>query len=290
MARHAIFFEGGTTFRDPEAAAATLDALAAMLGEAPPAVRLRIAGYADELGGPSGTGPVSLERARAVADALVARGIPSGRIVVVGRSAQRPLSDETGAAVPTAESSSSWPMGASEVPAATLSKKICMLGDFAVGKTSLVRRYVLGEFSPEYQATIGVNVYKYTDRIEGGAAGSVQLQQIIWDIEGSEDRSSLLKTYVHGASGALVVGDLTRPDTLESMARHARTFLGVQPGRPVVFALNKTDLLEPGAAAAAAGNLTGEFGAPACETSALSGAGVPEAFASLERSIVQRGT
>jgi hypothetical protein len=116
-----------------------------------------------------------------------------------------------------------------------VSKKICMLGDFAVGKTSLVRRYVLGEFSPVYHATLGVNIYKHTDAI--GTVGRadrepVQLNQILWDIEGFQQRIDLLQTYIHGASGAIVVGDVTRDDTVESMTRHARFFLEQRPGRP----------------------------------------------------------
>ena len=48
-----------------------------------------------------------------------------------------------------------------------VAKKVCMLGDFGVGKTSLVRRYVHGEFSPDYQTTLGVNIYKYSDEVTG---------------------------------------------------------------------------------------------------------------------------
>jgi GTPase SAR1 family protein len=176
-----------------------------------------------------------------------------------------------------------------------VSKKICMLGDFAVGNTSLVRRYVLCEFSPVYHATLGVNIYKHTDAI--GTVGRadrepVQLNQILWDIEGFQQRIDLLQTYIHGASGAIVVGDVTRDDTVESMTRHARFFLEQRPGRPVVLALNKADLLaDPGAGdPETADALAARFGGRPIVTSALDGTAVPDLFRALGQRILELGT
>lgn len=173
-----------------------------------------------------------------------------------------------------------------------VSKKICMLGDFAVGKTSLVRRYVLGEFSPVYHATLGVNIYKHTDTISPADKKPVQLNQVLWDIEGFQQRIDLLQTYIHGASGAIVVGDVTRDDTLESVTRHARFFLEQRPGRPVVLALNKADLLaDPGAGdPETADALAARFGGRPIVTSALDGRAVPDLFRALGQWILELGT
>jgi GTPase SAR1 family protein len=88
-----------------------------------------------------------------------------------------------------------------------VSKKICVIGQFAVGKTSLVRRYVLDEFSHDYQATLGVNIYKYSDTVDYPASGESTLNQIIWDIEGGDTNPEKTGTYIQGAAGALVVGN-----------------------------------------------------------------------------------
>lgn len=165
-----------------------------------------------------------------------------------------------------------------------LSRKICIIGDYAVGKTSLVRRYVLNQFSPNYQATLGVNVYKYSDEIESGDQ-TLTLNQILWDIEGAKNGRDVIDTYLRGAAGALVVGDITRVDAVETMQHTAETFLAVQPGRPIVFALNKIDLLSADAAIDDAAIAT-ELGGPVVRTSAATGESVPQLFQTLGRLVV----
>jgi small GTP-binding protein len=167
-------------------------------------------------------------------------------------------------------------------------RKICMLGDFAVGKTSLVRRYVLDQFTSDYRATIGVGLTKYADLIETGA-GTVPLDLVIWDIEGSDFGRDLLASYLEGASGALVVGDLTRRDALASMESHARMLQDRRPGRPVVFALNKADLVDPAAWYDGAPLQQAFPGSVALHSSAATGAAVPELFRALGRRILEIG-
>ncbi len=171
----------------------------------------------------------------------------------------------------------------------TVNKKICIIGAFAVGKTSLVRRYVLNQFSPDYQATLGVNVYKFGDQVEAPGGGLETINLIIWDIEGGQLAADLLDTYLRGASGALVVGDVTREDALDSMAQHARHFLRVQPGRPLVFALNKMDLLDSPDLAPDGGMLSDEFGGRVVRASAATGSAVPELFRALGGRILEVG-
>ena len=170
-----------------------------------------------------------------------------------------------------------------------LNKKICIIGAFAVGKTSLVRRYVLNQFSPDYQATLGVNIYKYSDEIEAPNGVSQTINQIIWDIEGGQLGADLRDTYLRGASGALVVGDVTRDDALDSMAQHAEHFLRVQPGRPLVFVLNKMDLLDSPDVAPDGAELIDAFGGPLVRASAATGRAVPELFRALSRRMLGVG-
>lgn len=165
-------------------------------------------------------------------------------------------------------------------------KKICMLGDFGVGKTSLVRRYVHGEFSPEYQTTLGVNIYKYTDEVPS-EGGTVEFRHMLWDIEGGLQRQSLLDSYIGGAAGAIVVGDVTRADRLDTMRENATRFQQARPGRPVVFAMNKSDLIESDERAAEAESMAKDFRGTVQYTSALTGEAVAALFRTLAEQILE---
>jgi small GTP-binding protein len=165
-------------------------------------------------------------------------------------------------------------------------KKICMLGDVGVGKTSLVRRYVHGEFSPDYQTTLGVNIYKYDDQIET-ESGLVDFKHILWDIEGGLQRESLLDSYIGGSAGAIVVGDVTRNDRHETMQENAQRFRETRPGRPVVFAVNKVDLVEGSAASEAEEELAKDFRGSVEYTSALTGEAVQRLFRKLAAEILK---
>jgi small GTP-binding protein len=169
-----------------------------------------------------------------------------------------------------------------------VAKKICMLGDFGVGKTSLVRRYVHGEFSPDYQTTLGVNIYKYADQVSG-PTGPVDFRHLLWDIEGGLQRESLLDSYINGAAGAIVVGDVTRPDRIETMRENAMRFQQARPGRPVVFALNKSDLIESDDRADEAESLARDCRGTVQYTSALTGEAVSELFRTLAEQILTIG-
>ena len=166
-------------------------------------------------------------------------------------------------------------------------KKICVLGDFSVGKTSLVRRYIFDEFSDHYVATVGVKIYRYQSEIKIDDDDAM-VDQSIWDIEGSNFGEQLVKSYMTGASGALIVGDLTRDNTLASITSHAEKFLEALPGRPVVFALNKADLV-PAAARNDGSELVREFGGRVIQTSALTGDDVVAAFHAMFRRIFEIG-
>ena len=160
-------------------------------------------------------------------------------------------------------------------------RKICVIGEPTVGKTSLTRRYVLNAFSNDYRATLGVHLYKFVDQI--GSAGQSPIELVIWDIEGAPQPSPMMERYLGGASAALIVGDLTRRDPLRALGAYAEMFEGRAPGRPICFALNKIDLIEAPNVAAKLDlpGLGRRFDAPTLMTSALSAQGVREAFHAL---------
>jgi small GTP-binding protein len=125
----------------------------------------------------------------------------------------------------------------SETP--IMQKKICMLGAFAVGKTSLVRRFVEGRFDDRYLSSIGVKISR-----KPVVVAQVTINLIVWDLAGSEDYNGLQASYLQGALGGIVICDLTRADTLRSWEYYSRRLRQVNPGARVVLVANKADLVE----------------------------------------------
>jgi small GTP-binding protein len=166
-------------------------------------------------------------------------------------------------------------------------RKIMLLGDIGVGKTSLVRRLVFDRFETNYKVTINVDIYKY--EIDQAGPNADQLQElVIWDIDGNmADSIFRQQNYVSGASAALIIGDITRRQSLETMLRLANLCREKMPGRHVAFILNKTDLIEPDASL----ELPDEFASSThtiTRTSAKTGANVQEAFRDAATAILRR--
>ena len=118
-------------------------------------------------------------------------------------------------------------------------KKICMLGGFSVGKTSLVKRYVESVFSEAYLTTVGVKIDKKSVTLDDRI-----VHLILWDLAGEDDVASLRMSYLRGSAGYVLVADGTRPKTLE-MALSLRRRVETEHG-PLPFALllNKHDLAD----------------------------------------------
>lgn len=120
-----------------------------------------------------------------------------------------------------------------------LQKKICMLGAFSVGKTSLVKRYVESVFSETYLTTVGVKIDKKTVSLSDRT-----VNLILWDLAGEDDVTSLRMSYLRGAAGYVLVVDVTRPATLDvAISLRERVEADCGP-LPFVLFLNKIDLVE----------------------------------------------
>ncbi len=113
-----------------------------------------------------------------------------------------------------------------------ISKKICMIGRFAVGKTSLVDRYVKNHFSEKYQTTVGVAIA--TKIIDDNT------KFIIWDIAGFEQENHY-KPYLRGAHGVIYVVDATEPASLTTMQQIIDDSPELKD-LPAVCFINKSDL------------------------------------------------
>ncbi|MDX1908494.1 MAG: Rab family GTPase [Bacteroidia bacterium] len=123
-----------------------------------------------------------------------------------------------------------------------ISKKIAIVGSFAVGKTSLISRFVEGKFPESYVTTIGLKVDKKTLEHQ-----DYRLDLVIWDIAGQENFTKIPHFYLNGSHGVIFVTDLTRPETWEPLKAQMAILKGILPDAAVVLAANKKDLLEAGA-------------------------------------------
>lgn len=127
---------------------------------------------------------------------------------------------------------------------AMISKKICMVGDFSVGKTSLIRRFVDRQFSDKYLSTVGVKISRKAVELEGGEGDKKTIQLLIWDIEGQTKFKAIAPSYLQGSKGVIIVADVSRQETIESLPNHINLFLSVNPKGWMIIALNKSDLVE----------------------------------------------
>lgn len=121
-----------------------------------------------------------------------------------------------------------------------ITKKICIIGNFGVGKTSLISRFVERQFNDQYLSTVGVKISK--KMLELPLKSKLIAQLVIWDVAGSNKFKSITPTYLQGASGAIVVADITRQETMTEITDHVQLFLSVNPKSSLVVALNKSDL------------------------------------------------
>lgn len=163
----------------------------------------------------------------------------------------------------------------------TVQKKVCLLGDFAVGKTSLIRRFVEDRFDDKYLSTIGVKISR-----KPVALADHQMNLLIWDLAGGDDFSKAGSSYLRGASGALVVCDLSRAETLAALAYYAQQLRAIHETAVLVFVGNKADLVEERKISdAQLAQAAAAFGAGHILTSALNGRNVEDAFRCLAEMI-----
>jgi small GTP-binding protein len=152
-------------------------------------------------------------------------------------------------------------------------KKICLLGDFSVGKTSLVRRFVEGHFDDKYLSTIGVRISRKPLTRPYGT-----LNLLVWDLAGSAEFSTQ-SSYLVGVAGALIVCDLTRRETLAGCAQYVQQVWALNAAAPLVLVCNKVDLVAARALTEADLQRGSEaFGGQYVFTSAKTGEGVESAF------------
>jgi small GTP-binding protein len=162
-----------------------------------------------------------------------------------------------------------------------LQKKVCLLGGFGVGKTSLVKRYVQSIFSDTYLTTVGVKIEKKMVTV-----GAAEVALIIWDIAGEDDVTGIRTSYLRGSAGYFLVVDVTRGETLE-VSKSIQARVTAEIGSvPFLFLFNKTDLKEQWDIPEQSIEDLQAAGHVVLRTSAKTGEGVEEAFQTLTQRMV----
>ncbi|MBU1159409.1 MAG: GTP-binding protein [Candidatus Thermoplasmatota archaeon] len=159
--------------------------------------------------------------------------------------------------------------------------KLCLLGDGAVGKTSLVRRYVHDSFDDRYLISFGTKVSKKTVTVS-----EVDADLMIWDILGQKTHESLHSAYYRGAAGAFAVCDFTRRQTVESVATWIDGIRSVVGDIPIIMLANKSDLPKAFPSEEIR-SIASSKGCEMMETSAKTGENVEEAFIALTRKMLE---
>ena len=154
-----------------------------------------------------------------------------------------------------------------------IQKKVCMVGVYGTGKTSLVQRFVHSLFSAKYHSTVGVKIDRKAVQV-----GDTPVNLLLWDVEGSTADQEIPSSYLRGAHAVFFVADGTRRETFDQLfdlREHARAAAGDVPS---IVALNKVDLKEQWLLTAADTSKLIAGGFHVLTTSAKTGDGVEDAF------------
>lgn len=162
-----------------------------------------------------------------------------------------------------------------------IQKKICMLGSFAVGKTSLIRRFVESIYCDAYHTTVGVKVDKKVIRHNNS-----DITLVLWDLYGEDEFQEMRWSYLRGTAGYLLVADGTRRNTLEKafqLQQRVREELGEIP---FIFVINKADLVQDWELDPAMESQLTARNWTILRSSAKTGENVEEAFSQLTRKML----
>jgi len=162
--------------------------------------------------------------------------------------------------------------------------KVILLGDGAVGKTSLIRRYMEGKFKIDYLPTIGSQIYTKVIQEEK----NTKVTLVVWDISGQPAFSSIRSDYYKGARGVVLMFDLTRSGTFEHLNGWINEAMKYTKTPRIIIAGSKCDLQHERKVLQKSGEeYASKMNAPYLETSAKDGKNVEKVFATLANLLVK---
>jgi small GTP-binding protein len=170
----------------------------------------------------------------------------------------------------------------SKVGSKHIKRKVLLLGDGAVGKTSLIRKFVTDKFDDKYIATIGTKVTKKQLELKNKDE-IIYLTLMIWDVLGQKGYRSVQSSSFKGADGVILVCDFTREETLRSLEEYWMPSIGDNLSKlGLVFVANKSDLAgQAQFSLDVLQKLASKYGSSAFSSSAKTGENVEELFLSL---------
>ena len=163
----------------------------------------------------------------------------------------------------------------------SIHKKICIIGEFGVGKTSLVARFVRSIFSDKYHTTVGVKIDKKEVLVD-----DQNVTLVLWDLAGESAVSALKVSLVNGASGFLLIADGTRRETLLATVKLQKDVAAIIGDAPFILAVNKADLQEEWTVTPSDLDAFRAFGWDVRLASAKNGDGVEQIFADLAARLI----
>lgn len=175
-------------------------------------------------------------------------------------------------------------------PAEKAKMKLCLAGEAAVGKTSLIRRFVYDQFDDKYTVTLGAKITKKTVTVDDPRGkGRIQVDMAIWDIMGEKFLRELLReAYFYGAQGILAVCDVTRAETLVDLEDWKAAIEKVVGEVPILILANKVDLKDQAVIDEKGLEIFCEgWGCPHMFTSAKTGENVEEAFHTIAKMVLE---
>ncbi len=178
--------------------------------------------------------------------------------------------------------------GAGRAPVPVLTAKVCLLGDPAVGKSSLVHIMAGDRFNEMYVTTVGARVLKKTVTVRHPSVEcDIRVRLMLWEITGHLG-PAVAHPFLRGADAAVVVSDMARLETQINLWKWVEAARSAGGDLPVVLLVNKTDLAEPGFDSGIAQELSAEYGSHCYYTSARTGTNVAEAFAGVAARLAGR--
>ncbi len=122
--------------------------------------------------------------------------------------------------------------------------RVVLLGEATVGKTSLLRRYTENIFDEEYKQTLGTTFATKDIEVKDKDGNVRSVKISIWDMGGQSTYRELRRQYMKGSSAAIIVYDVTKPESFMAMNNWFESFREVCPDSPIFICANKIDLAD----------------------------------------------